>query len=53
MDLQEDRLDRIGTKAAGKNTFLYGKGNINHELGTGLSFFFLLCSLFYNFFHAT
>jgi hypothetical protein len=33
--IQEVRWDRGGTKLSGKYTFLYGKGNENHELGTG------------------
>jgi hypothetical protein len=34
----EVRWDRDSTKPAGKyrSTFFYGKGNENHELGTGL-----------------
>jgi hypothetical protein len=34
--VQEVRWDRGFTEAAGEYTFLYGKGNENHELGTGL-----------------
>lgn len=33
--VQEVRLDRGGTKPAGKYLFFYGKMNKNHELGTG------------------
>jgi hypothetical protein len=29
------RWDRGGTEPVGKYTFFYGKGNENHELGTG------------------
>jgi hypothetical protein len=28
-------MGRSGTEPADKYTFLYGKGNENHELGTG------------------
>jgi hypothetical protein len=35
--VQEVRWEGSGTKSAGEYTFLYGKGNENHELGT--SFF--------------
>jgi hypothetical protein len=33
--VQEVRWDSGGTEAAGKYTFFYGRGNENHELGTG------------------
>ncbi|PNF41286.1 hypothetical protein B7P43_G01469 [Cryptotermes secundus] len=33
--VQEVRLDGGGTAPAGDSTFFYGKGNENHELGTG------------------
>jgi hypothetical protein len=33
--VQEVRWEGGGTKPAGENTFLYGKGNENRELGTG------------------
>jgi hypothetical protein len=33
--VQEVRWDGGGTERAGENTFFYGKGNENHELGTG------------------
>jgi hypothetical protein len=32
---QEIRWDRGGTEPVGEYTFFYGKGNENHELGTG------------------
>jgi exonuclease III len=33
--VQEVRRDRGGTERAGEYTLFYGKGNENHELGTG------------------
>jgi hypothetical protein len=36
--VQEDRWEGGGTEPAGEYTILYGKGNENHELGTGFLF---------------
>jgi hypothetical protein len=33
--VHEVRLEGSGTEPAGEYTFFYGKGNENHELGTG------------------
>jgi hypothetical protein len=35
LGVQEVRWDGCGTERAGECIFLYGKGNENHELGTG------------------
>jgi hypothetical protein len=36
--VQDVRWDGGGTEPAGEYIFFYGKGNENHELGTGLSY---------------
>jgi hypothetical protein len=35
LGVQEVRWDGGGTERAGEYIFFYGKGNANHELGTG------------------
>ena len=35
VDVQEFRWDKGGTVRAGDFNFFYGKGNENHQLGTG------------------
>jgi hypothetical protein len=35
--VQEVRWERGGTEPVGEYTFSYGKGNENHELGSGFS----------------
>jgi hypothetical protein len=36
VDVQEVRCDTGGMIRAGDDIFFYGKGNKNHQLGTGL-----------------
>jgi hypothetical protein len=38
VEIQEVRWDRGGIEPAGEYTFFYGKGNENHESGTGSSY---------------
>jgi hypothetical protein len=35
VEVKEVRWDRDGTEPAGEYMFFYGKGNENHEVGTG------------------
>jgi len=37
VDVQEVRCDKGGMVRTGDDIFFYGKGNKNHQLGTGLS----------------
>jgi hypothetical protein len=38
VEVQEVRWDKGGTEPTGEHKFFYGKGNENHELGTGFSY---------------
>jgi hypothetical protein len=41
--VQEVRWEGGGTKPAGEYTFSYGKGNENHEFGTGFLYIIESC----------
>jgi hypothetical protein len=41
--VQEIRWDGGGTEPVGEYIFFYGKGNENHELGTGISYIREMC----------
>jgi hypothetical protein len=41
--VQEIRWDEGGSEPVGEYIFFYGKGNENHELGTGISYIKEMC----------